>query len=61
MLVKDTHDLAKELACRLNTTPRGDPFAINDLRPRRSKLLDESLVGYNTAVQIDFYTPMLVV
>ena len=52
---RDTHNLAKELTCRLNATPRRYIFAVEDSGLRGVKLLDESLVGDNAAIEVNFY------
>jgi hypothetical protein len=45
--------LAKELAGRLDATPGGDIFALNDRRPWAGKLLDEPLVRDDASVEVD--------
>jgi hypothetical protein len=56
---RPTHNLAEELASRLNSTPRRDVWAWNGGRrrglPRVSELLDETLVRDDAAVEVDFY------
>lgn len=50
-----THNLAGELASRLDPAPRRDVFAGNDGSPRAGELVDESLVRDDAAVEVDFY------
>lgn len=49
-----THNLAKELASRLNTTPRRDIFAVHNFNPGAHNLLDESCVRDDTTIEVDF-------
>jgi hypothetical protein len=51
---RPTHNLAEELASRLNSTPRRNIFVRNDRRPMAGELLDESFVRDNAAIEVDF-------
>jgi hypothetical protein len=57
---RPTHNLAEELASRLNSTPRRDVWAWNGGcrcgLPSVSELLDESLIRDDAAVEVDFYS-----
>lgn len=48
-----TYDLSNGLTSRLDTTPRRNIFALDDLRSWRGHLSDESFVRYKTTIQID--------
>jgi hypothetical protein len=50
-----THNLPDSLASSLDTPPRRDVFAVDDGCPRRGHLTNETLVGDDTTIQIDFY------
>lgn len=50
-----THDLADNLAGRLNPTPCRDIRARNDFRTRGGHFVNESSVGDDAAVEVDFY------
>jgi hypothetical protein len=56
---RPTHNLAEELASRLNSTPRRNVWTWNGSRrrvlPSVSELPDESLVRDDAAVEVDFY------
>ena len=50
-----THDLADNLASGLNPTPCGDIRARNDFGTRGSHFVNESLVGDDASIEVDFY------
>lgn len=49
----NAYNLAHCLTCRLDTSPRTNPFRIEDRSARSSHLTDEAFVGHDTAVQVN--------
>lgn len=50
------YNLSNGLPSRLNPTPSGDVFAVDDGRFRVCHLLDEALIRHNAAVEVNLCT-----